>query len=695
LLINPSFEKQTGLRDAAGKRMREFAPDHEEHWFETYGRIALTGESIRFENRAELLHRWYDVYAFRFGEPKNLQVAILFNDITQRKKAEEQLREFKHFFNNSNDLCLIANMDGYFETINPNLEKVLGYSEKELTIRPFIDFVHPDDIPATLQDFEKQQSDAAVVMNFTHRFRKKDGSYVWIDWNSISNPDTGKIYAIGRDITERKQAEEQLKEYKYFFNNSNDFSCIANNEGYFEILNPKFEEELGYSQNELSKNPFLEFVHPDDIPATLLEYEKLKAGATTINFVNRFRKKDGSYLLFDWNATPNMLTGKMYCIARDITERKILDDKLKQFNLELEKLVEEKAKEVIEKEHQYRFLLENMREGIQVIGYDWKYLFVNNSLVEQGKYSNEELLGHTMMEKYPGIENTEMFKVLHHCMKERVPQLLENEFTFPDGSNEWFELSIQPVPEGLFILSMDITERKKADNGLLNSLKEITDYKYAINESSIVAFTDQKGIITHVNDNFCKISNYSSDELIGQDHRIINSGYHPKEFIRNLWETIAKGKIWRGELKNKAKDGTAYWVDTTIVPFLNKDGKPFQYIAITSDITKQKKAEEEMLRLSSILEATSDFVGIAATDQRIIFLNKAGRIALGFGEREDLSQTKISDYSPDWANEIIAKEGIPAALKTGKWIGETAFLTRGGVEIPISQGIIGHNNSNG
>jgi signal transduction histidine kinase len=92
LEINASFERQTGLYNAVGKRMREFAPDHEEHWFEIYGKIALTGESIRFENRAEQLHRWYDVYAFRFGDPKNLQVAILFNDISERKQAEEQLK---------------------------------------------------------------------------------------------------------------------------------------------------------------------------------------------------------------------------------------------------------------------------------------------------------------------------------------------------------------------------------------------------------------------------------------------------------------------------------------------------------------------------------------------------------------------------------------------------------------------------
>ena len=157
----------------------------------------------------------------------------------------------------------------------------------------------------------------------------------------------------------------------------------------------------------------------------------------------------------------------------------------------------------------------------------------------------------------------------------------------------------------------DRARREVDSEALERSLKELADIKFALDQSTIVAITDQRGIISYVNDEFCRISKYPREELLGQDHRIINSAYHPKEFIRNIWTTIGGGIVWKGEIRNRAKDGSIYWVHTTIVPFLNSEGKPYQYVAIRHDITQRKLAEEQVLQQAAELQraAQLSFVG--------------------------------------------------------------------------------------
>ncbi len=197
---------------------------------------------------------------------------------------------------------------------------------------------------------------------------------------------------------------------------------------------------------------------------------------------------------------------------------------------------------------------------------------------------------------------------IYYLQKKRLfntsdPQSCELRMKRSTGETFWAHLaaSITQTGDGqpaCRIVVSDISVRKHSEERQEALLREVLNLKAALDEHAIVACTDTKGLITYVNDHFCKISKYSREEVIGRDHRVLNSGFHSKEFMTNLWQTILAGKVWRGEIRNRAKDGAFYWVATTIIPFLDGHGKVYQFVAIRFDISDKKRAKQVALQLA-------------------------------------------------------------------------------------------------
>lgn len=438
--------------------------------------------------------------------------------------------------------------------------------------------------------------------------------------NYFDSEEMRVLHSLAEDISfaieshqrekQRAQIEEALKEseerYRDMVQLSPDMIFI-NRDHRIEFINVAGLRLLGAESPEqiIGKSP-LEIFHPECHNLVQERIQKLMTAPCVVPLIEeKLIAMDGRLIDVEVAASSHLVKGSLIIqvVCRDITERKQAEEQLRASEDRLSNLVE------------------SLKEGLVICDERGMLLHWNRaSLAMHGFTATEDGKGHlaelprifeleTLGGELLTLEQWPLSRVLRgetvSDLEFRVRRLdIEWERIFSYSGAQMMSKEGQSLA---FVAMTDITERKKIEEQLKTSFREVSDLKTALDEHAIVATTDPSGKITYVNDKFCAISKFKREDLIGKDHRIINSGYHSKEFISNLWDTIQAGLIWKGELKNKASDGSHYWVDTTIVPFLNKEGKPAQYIAIRTDVTERKRLELVALdRIAELARSNSE-----------------------------------------------------------------------------------------
>lgn len=242
--------------------------------------------------------------------------------------------------------------------------------------------------------------------------------------------------------------------------------------------------------------------------------------------------------------------------------------------------------------------------------------YANDKFAEISKYSQSELIGKNHSLLNSGFHSKGFFKDLWDTIQSGETWKGEICNRAKDGSLYWVNTTIVPFmrrgrPYQYIAIRTDITRQKEGEKELLDLFREVRDIHYALDESAIVVFTDPDGVITKVNQRFCDITKYERQELIGKKHAMVNSGYHSAQFFEDMWKQITSGHVWRGEVRNKAKDGSHYWVDATIVPFMDAAGEVEQFISIRYDITERKETEERLHRQDKLAAIGQLAAGVA------------------------------------------------------------------------------------
>lgn len=564
---------------------------------------------------------------------------------------ELSLEIYESIINNNPDAIFILALNGSIMKINKAVTDIFGYTERDIQ-NVFSDMTYPADVEKVNEQFQCVLH--GVPTEVETRAFHQNGELLHLHVKFIpltKEEEVVGIFCVVKDLTELKRTKEMLNEaeknFNSLFNSTADAIEILDENGNVVDVNPAFEKLYGWKREEVigKQIPIVPSFRKIEAQTLL---DKALLGENIVGYQAVCIKKDGTMIDVILTLSPIMNeNGEVVAVSgitKDITKQKELEKRL------------------LESEDRYRKVVELIPRGI-VIHREGKILFANSNALHIS--NTDDVVGKSI---YDFIHPN-----YHSLSTERLSQVFKENQLFPQTEFELIDsngevrstvissISINYDGESAILsLIEDITDRKKMESALKESQKSLADVYFALNESSIVAITNQRGIIEFVNDKFCEISKYSREELIGKDHRILNSGYHAKDFFKQMWRTIGSGQTWKGELRNKAKDGTYYWVHTTIVPILNEYGKPKQYVAIRNDVTERKQAEDALRQSEERYQRLVRYSPepILVHSQGVIeYINEAGVRAFGATSYKELIGKPILDFVHQ-DNHQEAKERI-------------------------------------
>lgn len=477
LEINPAFEKQTGLENAQGQRMRELKPHHEDHWFEIYGRIALTGTPERFVNRAEQLHRWYDVYAFRFGQPEKHQVAVLFNDITERKRTENELHEREEKWRNLFEILpvgvSIVNNKNHTLEINDALAEILDISKNDIINGAYRNrsYFRPDMTPMPPEEFPsiRALNEKKIIRDVEIGIKKEDGSMIWTNVSAAPISSLQSAVTITTDITGRKKREEEMRyRAEIAANISDGVSLIREKDGIIVHTSRRFEEMFGYAKGELIGK------HVSVLNAPVSDRDAIETARFIIESVRKKgkwkgvvenRKKDGSTFWTQASVTQfeHSSFGTVFiAIQMDVTEQIQAETTLR------------------ENEIRQRAMISNISDVIAIVDEQGINRFKSANVEKWFGWTPDELVGQKTFDNIHPDDQEKILNVFNTLLAESGKAIqAECRYRCKDNRYKWIELTAvnqidNPAIDGILVNYHDISQRKKAQEKLARHEKELT-----------------------------------------------------------------------------------------------------------------------------------------------------------------------------------------------------------------------------